>query len=139
MSTLTTLHKVAKQATDEKQRQIAEILAVIRQMEVRKEELLSKTDTEHDAAFAAKDAFLLSQAGLFAEMASAEIKDIDEATRDAEAILAERREELTEIYAEQRRYEILLERKAEEARKLRAKKQQDALDEVAATMFANQP
>ncbi|MDE0723691.1 MAG: hypothetical protein OSB62_03210 [Alphaproteobacteria bacterium] len=138
MSTLTTLHKVAKQATDEKQRQIAEILAVIRQMEVRKEELLSKADTEHDAALAAKDAFLLSQAGLFAEMASAEIKDIDEATTDAEAILVERREELTEIYAEQRRYEILLERKAEEARKLRAKKQQDALDEVAATMFANQ-
>lgn len=107
-------------------------------MEVRKEELLSKADTEHDAALAAKDAFLLSQAGLFAEMASAEIKDIDEATTDAEAILVERREELTEIYAEQRRYEILLERKAEEARKLRAKKQQDALDEVAATMFANQ-
>ncbi len=138
MSTLSTLQKVAKRATDEKQRQISEILAVIKQMEDRKAELTSKMESEHNSAMKAGDAFLLNQAGLFKEMADAEIQDINEATVDEEAILAERREELTELYAEQRRYEILMERKAEEERKARAKKQQEALDEVAATMYSNQ-
>ncbi len=137
MSTLSTLQKVAKRATDEKQRQISEILAVMKQMEDRKAELTSKMESEHKSAMQAGDAFLLNQAGLFKEMADAEIQDINEAAVDAEAILAERREELTELYAEQRRYEILMERKAEEERKTRAKKQQEALDEVAATMYSN--
>lgn len=136
MSTLSTLHKVAKRAVDEKQRQIAELLGVMKQMEEREAELKAKMDSEHKVAMRAQDVFLLSQAGMFKEMADAEIKDIYEARRDAEKILAERREELTELYAEQRRYEILMERKAAEEKRLRAKKEQDALDESAAVRFS---
>jgi len=97
---------------------------------------LQQVDYEYNnAQQAGGDALLYSFAGKFSQKAKDEVADIQAARQDAQGILAQKREKLRIQFAEQKRYEILIERKEVEMKKAKAKKEQADLDEVSALRF----
>lgn len=136
MKTLQSLHKIASQKVDKIQEEIAKLLGVMQQMDDREKQLLQQVDYEYNnAQQAGDDALLYSFAGRFSQKAKDEVADIQAARQDAQGILAQKREKLRIQFAEQKRYEILIERKEAEMKKAKAKKEQADLDEVSALRF----
>lgn len=90
---------------------------------------------------AAKDAFLsavgdddvlaLQAASAFQERMRREVLELKAMLADLERVEALQKKELQEAFAEQKRYEILLEQQKIKAKKEHAKKVQNALDDMA--------
>ena len=135
MSTLQTLQKVASRKVEKKQKEIAELEKLIMQMKDRQFYLNGAIVSEHKAAADVGDPTLFSSAGMFQEKAQVELRDLAEAMEDANKIMSEKREKLRELYAEQKRYEILHEKQLLKEKKEREKKQQAMLDDMAASRF----
>ena len=130
MKTLETLTKVAAKKVEEKQKEIADLQKVIDQMLARKAHLQSSIQAEYKVAETSGDANMFQMAGHYHQRAKAELVDIDEAMANAQKIMGEKRAQLQNLFAEQKRYEILLERRKAEAHKERLKKDQAVMDEL---------
>lgn len=129
---LKTLSKLSAKQIEDKQKEIAKLNAVIDEMEQRQAYLNAAIVSEYAAATQTADSTLYRAAGAFELRAKAELADLKESLIDAERIMAEKREQMRELYSEQKRYDMLIERKEFEAKKEQAKKEQDALDEMGA-------
>lgn len=130
MKTLQSLHKIASKKVEESQEEIAKLMGVMQQMDDRERKLLNQIDYEYGNTTNQNDALLYSFVGKFSEKSKEEIEDIKKARIDAEKILTEKREKLRVRFAEQKRYEILIERKKLELKKSQQKKEQAELDEL---------
>lgn len=128
--TLETLGRLSEKKVEEQQKEIAELQRVIEQMKNRRSHLQSSIESEYNAANSSGDIELISMAGNYHKRADFELKDIAEAMTNAEKIMAEKRAVLQTLFAEQKRYEILLQRRKEELRKEALKKEQDTMDEL---------
>jgi flagellar export protein FliJ len=104
-------------------------------MDDRENHLMKQIDSEYQTVSNENDALLYTFAGKFSEKAKDEIKDIKQARIDAEKILSDKREKLRIRFAEQKRYDILLERKKLELKKAKDKKEQAELDELSSVRF----
>ena len=130
MKTIETLLKVTTKKVEESQKDIAKLLKVMQKMDGREKELNLKIETENTAASHSDDVNLLSFAGKFTLKSTEEIEDIQQARKDAKALMVEKRSTLRGHFAEQKRYEILLDRKRKALKKERDKKQQKELDDL---------
>lgn len=137
MKTLQSLHKIATKKVEESQEEIAKLVGVMQDMDARESYLVKQIDYEYDNVASGSDSLLYSFAGKFSEKSKDEIDDIQKARIDAEKFLNEKREKLRIRFAEQKRYEILLERKRLELKKVKEKKEQAELDEVSSIQFIN--
>lgn len=135
MKTLQSLHKIASKKVEESQEEIAKLLSFMQDMDDRERYLLNQVDYEYGTATKESDALLYSFAGKFNEKAKDEIDDIHKAREGAEKILLEKREKLRVRFAEQKRYEILLERKKAQILKEKNKKEQAELDEISSIRY----
>lgn len=132
--TLDTLKRQAAQYVEDKQREIADLNNVMDQMQARERELNSEIENGTRMASEASDPTLLLQSGNYLMKAKNEIDEIAEAYADAMKIMDEKRDELSELFADEKRYDILLKRRLEERRLERLKKEQADLDEVGQTL-----
>ena len=136
MPTLDTLLKLASKKVDDKQKEIADLAKVMRDMEARYAELNKSVEIGHDVATkTSDDALLYAQAGNFAIMAESEKKDIVESQAKAKEIMAEKQSDMRILFSEQKRYEMLIDRRKLEEKKAKDKKEQMMLDEVAAQQY----
>lgn len=130
MKTLETLLKIASKKVEESHEDIGKLLQVMQRMDKRETELNSSIDSEYEVAAMGNDSALLSFAGAFSLKSNDEILDIKKARLDAQKLMVEKRELLRQRFAEQKRYEILLDRKRAELKKELQKKQQADLDDL---------
>jgi len=130
LKTLETLLKVATKKVEESHEDIGKLLAVMQQMDDREKLLLGKIESEYSLASAESDANLLNFAGAFTLKSHEEVADIRKARIDAEKLMLEKQEVLRKRFIEQKRYEILLERKRLALKKEHQKKQQADLDDL---------
>jgi flagellar export protein FliJ len=135
MKTLQSLHKIVSKKVEESQEEIAKLIGVMQEMDDRENHLMKQIDSEYQTVSNENDALLYTFAGKFSEKAKDEIKDIKQARIDAEKILSDKREKLRIRFAEQKRYDILLERKKLELKKAKDKKEQAELDELSSVRF----
>jgi flagellar export protein FliJ len=132
---LQSLHKIVSKKVEESQEEIAKLIGVMQEMDDRENHLMKQIDSEYQTVSNENDALLYTFAGKFSEKAKDEIKDIKQARIDAEKILSDKREKLRIRFAEQKRYDILLERKKLELKKAKDKKEQAELDELSSVRF----
>ena len=130
LKTLETLTRLAEKKVEEQQKEIAALQRVIDDMKARKRHLLSSIDAGYATANVSSDIEVIQMSGNFHKRAKAELLDIAEAMTDAERIMAEKRNVLQTLFAEQKRYEILHKRRTEEGRKAALKKEQKNMDEL---------
>ncbi|MFT7144637.1 MAG: flagellar export protein FliJ [Alphaproteobacteria bacterium] len=130
MKTLETLLKIASKKVEESHEDIGKLLHVMQNMDKRQADLNSGIESEYEVATMGNDSALLSFAGAFSLKSNDEILDIKQARIDAQKLMAKKRELLRQRFAEQKRYEILLDRKRVELKKERQKKQQAELDDL---------
>ncbi len=131
IKTLDNLVRLAKKNVEDIQKQIAEVQTAIEGHVLKIRSLQKKIEDEGVAA--GTDPMLLTALSRFTEKTEKDIKERQgkvQALRQHEAQL---RDQLTEEFATQKRYEILYERKLLEEKQRIQKAQQDQLDEVAAT------
>lgn len=135
IKTLDNLVRLAKKNVEDIQKQIAEVQTAIEGHVLKIRSLQKKIEDEGVAA--GTDPMLLTALSRFTEKTEKDIKERQgkvQALRQHEAQL---RDQLTEEFATQKRYEILYERKQLEEKQRIQKAQQDQLDEVAATSQRN--
>ncbi|MBA44743.1 MAG: hypothetical protein CMF62_12190 [Magnetococcales bacterium] len=135
IKTLDNLVRLAKKNVEDIQKQIAEVQTAIEGHVLKIRSLQKKIEDEGEAA--GTDPMLLTALSRFTEKTEKDIKERQgkvQALRQHEAQL---RDQLTEEFATQKRYEILYERKLLEEKQRIQKAQQDQLDEVAATSQRN--
>ena len=135
IKTLDNLVRLAKKNVEDIQKQIAEVQTAIEGHVLKIRSLQKKIKDEGEAA--GTDPMLLTALSRFTEKTEKDIKERQgkvQALRQHEAQL---RDQLTEEFATQKRYEILYERKLLEEKQRIQKAQQDQLDEVAATSQRN--
>lgn len=130
MKTLETLLKMAHKKVEESHEEIGKLNNVMIEMDTRQNELLARVENGYETASMGNDSALLIFAGTFALKSNDEISDIKQARINAKQLMVEKREVLRKRYAEQKRYEILLERKRAEHKKELLKKQQAELDDL---------
>ena len=131
IKTLDNLVRLAKKNVEDIQKQIAEVQTAIEGHVLKIRSLQKKIEDEGEAA--GTDPMFLTALSRFTEKTEKDIKERQgkvQALRQHEAQL---RDQLTEEFATQKRYEILYERKLLEEKQRIQKAQQDQLDEVAAT------
>lgn len=133
IKTLSTLHRQVKQLVEEKQRDIADLRRLIHSMASEKQKLQQQVAHNHQLAENSSQVVLLRQAHLFAQRQQHEIDDISTAIHDAEALEQEKLAQLATLFAEEKRYATLLERRLHEQRREKLKKEQAQLDDVAST------
>ena len=126
-----TLVKLAEQKVEEKQKELAVLNGNLNAMQAREEELNTSISSGYQQAEQANDPTISQQAGNYAKRAEIELDVLKQAFELVEKERDEKFKALQGLFAEQKRYEILLERKQKEALKKREKKQQDQLDELA--------
>jgi len=135
IKTLDNLVSLAKKNVEDIQKQIAEVQTTIEGHVLKIRSLQKKIEDEGEAA--GTDPMLLTALSRFTEKTEKDIKERQgkvQALRQHETQL---RDQLTEEFATQKRYEILYERKLLEEKQRIQKAQQDQLDEVAATSQRN--
>ena len=135
IKTLDNLVRLAKKNVEDIQKKIAEVQTAIEGHVLKIRSLQKKIEDEGEAA--GTDPMLLTALSRFTEKTEKDIKERQgkvQALRQHEAQL---RDQLTEEFATQKRYEILYERKLLEEKQRIQKAQQDQLDEVAATSQRN--
>lgn len=131
LKTLDNLVRLAKKNVEDIQKQIVEVQTAIEGHALKIRSLQKKLEDE--AVAAGTDPMLLTALSRFTEKTEKDIKERQgklAALRQHEAVL---RDQLTEEFATQKRYEILLERKQLERKKRIEKAHQGQFDEVAAT------
>jgi len=128
MRTLETLQKVSKHKVDEQQKVLAELNTLADNIRLHIKNL------EEEAAGVDKnlpdDPTLYQMASRYAVRLRGDIKVMRESLAAMEKKIAVETDKLRDLFAEQKRYEILLEREMAKKAAERAKKQQDQLDEI---------
>lgn len=129
--TLDVLIKVAERKVEEMQRQLADT----RRSLIANAEEQVRLEREAAVAFvqavAEDDVMALQAAGAFQERMRREVFKLRELEAALKVKESEQQRALQELFAGQKKYELLLERQKIEAKKVRAKKVQNQLDEVA--------
>ena len=129
--TLEVLIKLAERKVEAAQRELAQMREAIALTRERMKQLEQDAAVAFVTAVAEDDVLSIQAAGAFQERIRREIN----ALREIEAKLMEEEEAqkalLQELYAGQKKYELLLEKQKLALRKERMKKAQNALDEVA--------
>ncbi len=131
IKTLNNLLKIAKKSVEDTQKSIAQVLAAISGHEQQIAQLQKKIKDE--GVYAGSDPQMMIALDMFTKRSKADIKELAEKRMKLLNHEAQLREELSKNFAEEKRYQILLERKQAESKKLHDKKQQQQLDEIAAT------
>lgn len=131
---LATLIKLCKSRVEDKQKEIAVFRDKIIALETKIAELHAAIVREEEAAKGSPD--LSAYFGTYQQRAHDQIEQSKELIRQTEEALQPHLDELAELFAEQKRVEILHARKLEEARKQRLKKEQQQLDEIATVRHA---
>ncbi|TKW60711.1 MAG: hypothetical protein DI628_07380 [Blastochloris viridis] len=129
--TLEVLIKVAERKVETVQSALAKTREAIAACRERVKELEQEAAVAFVTAVAEDDVLSLQAAGAFQERVRreiAELKQMEEVLLEQEAV---QQKQLQELYAQQKTYELLWEKKLMERRKERMKKAQNALDEVA--------
>jgi flagellar export protein FliJ len=134
IKTIETLVKLSENAVEEKQKEISAIQERLDAMESRKKHLLDGMETEVQIAADASTPLMYEMAGKFQAKAEDELDLLGQAIVLTEKELAEKRDELIELYQEQKTNDIILERKKEAIKKEREKKDIAELDEIASKM-----
>lgn len=130
-STLEVLIQVAERKVEEMQRALAKTREGILFLKNEMVRVEQEAAVAFVTAVAEDDVLALQAAGAFQERMRREIVRLKEAAAALEEKEMEQRGELQVLYAGQKKYELLLEKQKLEARKVRAKKVQNQLDEVA--------
>lgn len=129
--TLEVLIKVAERKVEKAQQELAATRAIM----VRTEEEIVKMEQEAAVAFvtaiAEDEVMAMQAASAFQERMRREVALRQVALRQMAELIAEQEAALREVYADQKRYELLWDKKKLERKKEREKKAQNALDEVA--------
>ena len=136
LKTLANLMQVSANAVEEKRKEIAIVLQAIELRENHIAQLHQKMHEE--AAAAGGDPQLLAAYDAFSRRAEMELQLMQHQLAELQQREAVKRDELAELFAEKKRYEILHQRKTDEIAKEVAKKEQQELDEVAAQRHARQ-
>ncbi|MBI1363330.1 MAG: flagellar export protein FliJ [Proteobacteria bacterium] len=129
MKALQTLIKLSRTKVEDKQKEIAVFREKIANIEGRIVELEQAIVDEEAASKGSLE--LQGYFGPFHQRALKQIEGYQKDIARLEQELAPHLDELAELFAEQKRVEILYERRKEEARKLMLKKEQQELDEIA--------
>lgn len=129
--TLDVLIKVAERKVEEMQQNLAKTRDALMQLA----QGIVKLEQDAKAAFmqavGEDDILALQVAGAFQERVRREIVALRELEAGLQAQEVQQQSELQTLYAQQKTYELLLEKQKLELKKKRAKKAQDNLDEVA--------
>ena len=129
--TLEVLIHIAERKVEDMQRQLAATRAELQRLAAEQVRLNEEAAVAFVTAVAHDDVHELQAAWAFQERMRREIDKLKEQEEAQKLIEGEQRAQLQELYAGQKRYELLLEKQRLAARKVRAKKAQNALDEVA--------
>jgi len=130
INTLKTMYNLSHQKVEDKQKEIAELYKLMSDMEQRFEQLSKSIESQGIPTVLGDDTLLYLSYGNFVERARFEMEDIKEALADAETILHEKQDAIKDLYAEQKRFEILHRRKVQERQDKIAKQTQAELDEM---------
>lgn len=136
IDTLKNLRKIARHKVDEVQKELAQTLATMTHLADKISHLESCIEKEEVAA--ADDLAMRGHFERFEKRTRDEIKKLEDEIRTLRQHEAHLRAQLAEHFAEEKRYQILLERKQQELQKEQAKKTQAQLDEIAAVRQENQ-
>lgn len=136
IETLKNLKKIAHHKVEDVQKQLGETLAAMENLALQIAALENRIAEEE--ANLGEDLDMRAHFERFEKRSRDKIKNLEDEIKTLRQHEAHLREELAEHFAEEKRYQILLERKEEEQRKARAKKSQAQLDEIAATRHTNQ-
>lgn len=134
IKTMETLLRLSANAVEEKQKEIAAVQQRLEAMEGRKKHLLDGMEIEVQIAADASTPLMYEMAGKFQAKAEDELDLLDQAIVLTEKELEEKRDELTELYQEQKSNDIVLERKKDIIKKKQDKKSVAELDEIALGM-----
>lgn len=129
--TLEVLIQVAERKVEDMQRKLAQTRAEIQRLADEQVRLEREAAVAFVTAVAEDDVLALQAAGAFQERMRREVAQLKALETAMQALEKEQRGQLQELYAGQKRYELLLEKQKLAARKARAKKAQNALDEMA--------
>lgn len=131
MKTLETLQKVSKHKVDEQQKTLAELNTLADNIHTHIQNL------EDEAAGVDKnlsdDPNLYQMASRYSVRLRGDIKVMSESLAAMKTKIAAETDLLRDLFAEQKRYEILLERKKNQKAADRAKEQQNQMDEIGKT------
>lgn len=129
--TLEVLIQVAERKVEDMQRQLAKTRAELLRLAAEQVRLNEEAAVAFVTAVSHDDVHEMQAAWAFQERMRREIAKLKEQEDAQKIVEGEQRLKLQELYAGQKRYELLLEKQRLAARKVRAKKVQNALDEVA--------
>ena len=130
MADLDSLIRLRKHTVDEKQKVLSEIYRQIEQLEYRKEELLKRLEKERkaldeDLSLETRDFY-----GRFEGVIRSDVDRIDIEIRNLEANLDKAQEDVRAAFADQKRVEIVNERRKEEQAQEIKNKESLELDEI---------
>lgn len=128
MRTLETLKKVSKHKVDEQQKVLGELNTLADN--IRAHIINLETEAASVDKNLPDDPNLYLMASRYSVRLRGDIKVMQESLAKLEEKIAKETDILRDLFAEQKRYEILLERAIAERAAQRAKKQQDQLDEI---------
>ncbi len=131
--TLEQLLKLSTHKVEQKQQDIAKLMAAQQALENDQRTAREQLMKVVQEAAAHDDLNMLQQAGNYSDRVRDEIQQMQKGLGLLAEQLTLARNQLREHFAEQKRYEILLEQKRTEAARALNKKQQNELDEIAAT------
>lgn len=127
IETLQNLVRVAKNHIDNQKKVIGKLQSESDAFTATRDELRQKMLSEANPG---DDVQLQQMAGKFLQRAHKQAAELDVRIQDLAKKIEIESEKLRELFAEQKRYEILLERKLEERKQRLARLQQDQLDEM---------
>lgn len=129
--TLDVLIQVAERKVEEMQRKLAETRRELVANAAEQVRLEREAAVAFVTAVAEDDVQALQAAGAFQERMRREVVKLKDLEVQLQQQEGEQRKMLQDLFAGQKKYELLLERQKLEAKKVRAKKVQNQLDEVA--------
>lgn len=130
IDTLRNLKKIAHHKVEDTQKELTQTLSTMELLAQKTAKI--QTNIEKEETSLADDMDMRGHFERFEKRSRDEIKKLEDEIRTLQQHEAHLRNELAEHFAEEKRYQVLLERKEEEQRKERAKKSQAQLDEIAA-------
>lgn len=128
IATLENLVKVAENKVENQQKKIAATEEDIAQTTAKMDELRSKIESGFNDS--SQEIDMLDMASKYMQRAQGQIKDLEQRKKLTEMALDTLRDELKDLFAEQKRYELLLEQKQRERKKRLEKVQQEQLDDL---------
>lgn len=129
--TLAVLIQLAERRVDDVQRALGMIRGHLREIADQMVRLEQEAAVAFVTAIAEDDVMALQASGAFQERVRREVTRLKELEAQLQGQEREKQRELQACFTEQKRFELLLEKQKLAARKERAKKMQNALDEVA--------